>query len=116
LIRWDYVLGIVGVLLAIPSLLVPWFSGPPALALAGAIAAIACVGAALVVQRFLNLPAISIQFTTNQLCTAAYVQQRRNGVVETVDNGLRRGPNGLWLELDVRNPKGGHEYTVYWHW
>lgn len=221
------------ILLAIPSLLAPWFSGPPALAAAGALAAVACAGAAFVVQRYLNLPAISIdaqvtsltfdanrtvarmtkkyefrvnrkgldhwvhrnissegeisdfywngapvatgdilkregsfqvtvrnpyvwpvgraiqgelsyvlkdsfpsaveylhyvsdmptklahlriRFPPNQLCTGAYVQERRNGVVETVENGLKRDPNGLWLELEVRKPKGGHEYTVYWHW
>jgi hypothetical protein len=233
LIRWDYVLGILGILVAIPSLLAPWFSGSPALALAGAIAALACVGAAIVAQRFLNLPAISIdsqttsitfdtdralarmvkryefrvhrkgldhwvhrnlssegqitdfrwngtlvpagdivkrsgsiqvtvrnpyvwplgkkiqgelsyvlrdsfpgaveylqyvsdmptkvallrvQFPLNQHCTDAYVQERRNGVVETVANGLERDSQGRWLELEVRKPKGGHEYTVYWHW
>jgi hypothetical protein len=233
LIRWDYVLGILGVLLAIPSLLAPWFSGPPALALAGAIAGIACVGAAVFVQRFLNLPAISIesqttsitfgndrtvarmvkryefrvhrkgldhwvhrnissegeisdfrwngrplpasdvlkrsgsiqvtvrnpyvwplrknihgelsyvltdsfpgpveylqyvsdmptklavlrvQFPPGQHCTDVYVQERRNGVVETLDNGVRRSPDGHWLEFEVRKPKGGYEYTVYWHW
>ena len=233
MIRWEYVLGILGILVAIPSLLAPWFSGPPALALAGAVAALACVGAAIVIQRFLNLPAISIdaqttsitfgtdrtvarmvkryefrvhrkgldhwvhrnissegqitdfrwngtpvpagdvrkrsgsiqvivrnpyvwplgkkiqgelsyvlrdsfpgtveylqyvsdmptkvallrvQFPPNQHCTDAYVQERRNGVVETVDNGLKRDAQGQWLELEVRKPKGGHEYTVYWHW
>jgi hypothetical protein len=233
LIRWDYVLGILGILLAIPSLLAPWFSGPPALALSGAIAAIAFLGAALFVERFLNLPAISIdsqttsitfdsdrtvakmvkryefrvhrkgldhwvhrnissegqiadfrwngtpvpagdvlrrsgsiqvtvrnpyvwplgkkihgelsyvltdsfsgaveylqyvsdmptkiallrvQFPPNQHCTDAYVQERRNGVVETLGSGVKRGADGHWLELEVRRPKGGHEYTVYWHW
>jgi len=233
LIRWDYVLGIAGVLLAIPSLLAPWFSGPPALAVSGGISTIVCLGAAFVAQRFINLPAISIdsqitlltfdsdcsvgkmtkryefrvhrkgldhwvhrnissegeitdfrwngtpvplgdivrregsiqvtvrnpyvwphgrkiqgelsyvlrdsfpaaieylhyvsdmptttarlrvQFPQKQPCTGAYVQQRRNGVVETVEDGLKRDPGGSWLELDVRKPKGGHEYTVYWHW
>ena len=233
MIRWDYVLGTLGVLLTFPGLLSPWFSGPPALAAAGVIAAIACVGAAFFVQRFLNLPAISIdsqttsitfetdrtvagmvkryefrvhrkgldhwvhrnissegqitnfrwngapvptgdilsrsgsiqvtvrnpyawpvgkkirgelsymledsfpgvveylqyvsdmptkvallrvQFPPNRHCTGAYVQERRNGVVETVENGLRRDPQGRWLELEIRRPKGGHEYTVYWHW
>jgi hypothetical protein len=233
LVRWDYVLGLVGIVLAIPSLLAPWFSGPPALAIAGVFAAIAAVGAAIVVQHFLNGPAISIdsqtttltfdsdrtvgrivkryefrvrrkgldhwvhrnissegqvadfywndtlvpagdilkrsgslqvtvrnnyvwplgkrirgelryvltnsfpgnveylqyvsdmptkrvllrvEFPPNQHCTEAYVQERRNGVVETVSNGLKRDPNGRWLEVEVRRPKGGHEYTVYWHW
>lgn len=59
---------------------------------------------------------LRVHFPPNQHCTAAYVQQRKNGVVETVEDGLKRDVNGRWLELEVRRPKGGHEYTVYWHW
>ena len=37
---------------------------------------------------------LRVQFRQGQLCTGAYVQERRNGVVETVENGLKRDPNG----------------------
>jgi hypothetical protein len=63
-----------------------------------------------------KIAVLRVQFPPNQHCTDAYVQERRNGVVETLDNGVKRGPDGHWLELEVRKPKGGHEYTVYWHW
>ncbi len=107
MIRWDYVLAGVAILLA-----------------------------ALVVQRNLNRPAISVraqttyyvsdmptqrarlrvEFPPNDQCTSAYLQRRENGVVETFEDGVERDPQGRWLEAAVKNPKGGQEYTVFWHW
>ncbi len=136
MIRWDYVLAGVAILLAIPSLFAPWYSGPQAIVVASAIAAIALLLAALVVQRNLNRPAISVraqttyyvsdmptqrarlrvEFPPNDQCTSAYLQRRENGVVETFEDGVERDPQGRWLEAAVKNPKGGQEYTVFWHW
>jgi hypothetical protein len=232
-IRWDYVLGLVGIALAIPSLIALWSSGSGALVLGGGISAIALLAAAWFVEANLDLPAISVEsqattvsfendrsiaklvrkyefrvrrkgldhwvhrnisaegqisdfcwngatipmpdivrrsnhiqvtvrspyawpmgkqlqgelsyrlqdsfneaveylqyisdiptklamlrveFPPNQNCTSVYVQRRANGVVDTFEDGVQRDPRGRWLEVKLRKPKGGHEYTVYWHW
>ena len=55
-----------------------------------------------------------IEFGTDR-CTSAYVSKGANGATETLDI-VDRDPNGAWIQVDIEKPKGGHEYTLMWHW
>ncbi len=67
---------------------------------------------------------LRVQFPPNQHCTDAYVQERANGVVETLDNGVKRASDGHWLAARAAGdallwfayPKGtSKKYTCDFH-
>lgn len=62
-----------------------------------------------------KLAVIRVEFCDGDRCTSAYVRRRADGVTETLDI-VERCPNGTWIQVELRKPKGGREFTLFWHW
>jgi hypothetical protein len=62
-----------------------------------------------------KLAIVRVEFCHGDRCTSAYVRRRADGVTETLDI-VDRDPNGTWIQVEISKPKGGHEYTLFWHW